>query len=219
MGRTKNGKRAVLFDLDGTVINSKEGIFNSLRYTFSRIGIGEQDEAVMQKFIGPSIGGMMMELYGLSLSEAEEAVKIYRQYYAEKGIYECTPYENIGELFRELQKNDILVAIATKKPEMFTLRIMDWLGFSANTNCICGASKDDHGNSKASIIERAVSELGVEKVDAVMVGDTLYDTVGAREAGVDFIGVLYGFGDKKSMEKEGGQKFAATVAELKEMLI
>lgn len=209
----------VLFDLDGTVIDSKEGIFNSLRYAFDRIGMETPGEEVLTEFIGPSIGATFMRLFGFSQEQADESVRIYREYYSVTGLLECTAYAGIAELLDALRAQGKHTALATKKPEMFAREILEHLDLARRFDVIRGALPEDSSEYKGYVVEAALRELGVtDKGQAVLIGDTWYDCVGASQAGIDCIGVEYGFGDLDRMREYGAVGFAADMNELARML-
>lgn len=211
-------KKAILFDLDGTIIDSAEGIFNALYYMFNRVGVKVDDNNELYKFMGPSIGSMLKTGYGFNDKDADDAVDIYREYYSTQGLLECKPYEGILELLKTLKYQGKKVALATKKPEVYAKKIIDNLGFNKYFDAVCGASLDDSHNSKEHIINTAVDLCGVTKEQAVMIGDTKYDAIGAKNADVDCIGVLYGVGDEDSLLNNGAKKTVTDVNELSKYL-
>lgn len=209
----------ILFDLDGTVIDSQEGIFNSLHYAFSKLGMDTPGEDILSQFIGPSIGATFIRLFGFSKEQADEGVRIYREYYRAKGLLECSAYPGIAELLDALHAQGKHTALATKKPGMFAIEILKALDLYHRFDTIQGASPEDSSEHKGYVVETALRELGVEdKSKAVLIGDTWYDCVGAAQAGIDCIGVLYGFGDPKKMEEHGAAAFAATMEDLAHLL-
>lgn len=181
----------VMFDLDGTVIDSKQGIFNGLYYAFERYKITPPDETFMAQFIGPSIAASFINLMGFTPEKAEEATACYREYYSTKGIFECSLYDGIVGLCASLQARGVEVALATKKPEPYAVNILNNLNISRYFDSICGSDPTEIHDSKAHIIARAA---GNNKDSALMVGDSRYDIIGSNEAGIDSVGVKYGFG-------------------------
>lgn len=207
-------KKAILFDLDGTVINSKEGIFNSIDYTLNKLGMGKASDDIKQKFIGPAIGYSFKTLYGFSEEEAENAVNIYREYYGETGIFEMEAYKGLERVLAKLKSQGKKLAIATKKPEMYAKRIITYLGFDKYFDLVCGAMSEEADNSKSHIIKRAYTGLGAKAEKALMIGDTKFDILGAKEAGVMSFGVGYGFGTKEELYAHGADFYAETTDEL-----
>lgn len=211
-------KNAILFDLDGTVINSKEGIFNSIDYTLEKLGMEKADYETKAKFIGPAIGYSFKTLYGFSEEQAENAVNIYREYYGETGIFEMEPYEGLEKLLKKLKAQGKKIAIATKKPEMYAKRIITYLDFDKYFDLVCGAKSEEADNSKSHIIKRAFEGLNARKDEALMIGDTKFDIIGAKGAGVISLGVGYGFGTKEELIENGAEYYAETMDELYDML-
>lgn len=212
-------KKAVLFDLDGTIIDSELGIFNALSYMFERIGMTSVEKSDFRVFIGPSIGATLRQRYGFTLEEAENAVAIYREYYSTRGYLECTPYAGIESLLASLKDKGSQIALATKKPELFSRMIISKLGFEKYFDAICGSALDDHNDSKAHIIKNALKALSLPAKSCVMVGDTKYDAIAAREVGVDCIGVLYGFGNRLELEENAACAIVSTTSELSKLLL
>ena len=212
-------RNCVLLDLDGTVIDSQEGIFHALAYMYDASGMEKPPVAEMRRFIGPAIGTMLRELYSFSPERIDEMVRLYREYYGEKGLLECRLYPGIGHLVRRLRGQGKQVAIATKKPEPFSKRILANLGPLPDLNGVFGADPADKSDHKDGIIRTALQTLGVsDPQGAVLVGDTRFDCIGARLAGIDCLGVAYGFGSGEELRENGAIGVAETVAEL-EMLL
>lgn len=188
-------KNVVLFDLDGTVINSKEGIFNSIYYVFEKLSIKENDITKLNKFIGPSIASSFKTLYNMTEEQAVYAVNIYREYYKEKGVYECHAYDGLEDLLIKLKKQNKKIGIATKKPEPYAVLALEKLNLVKYFDLICGSSFDETNDDKSHIISRCANQLSNGNLSSVVhIGDTHYDIIGAKKANVDSIGVLYGFG-------------------------
>ncbi len=208
-----------LFDLDGTVIDSKDGIFGGIRYTMERLKMGEMPESIMRQFIGPSIGASFRRHYQFTLEQAEQAVSIYREYYGVQGLLECRLYDGIRELALRLKAQGKKVALATKKPEMYAKKIMDNLHMTEIFDGIHGSDPDDHIEDKGYVLLRAIEKQGItDKSQVLMVGDTKYDCIGAEIAGVDCLGVLYGYGNEADLLEHGAAGIAHTMAELTELL-
>lgn len=211
-------KKAVLFDLDGTVIDSQDGIFNALEYMFNKLGFRCGDRSEYHCFIGPSIGATLRIKYGFTEEAAENAVSVYREYYGTRGYLECAAYDGIEKILRELKSSGKLVALATKKPEIFSVKIIEELKLGKYFDAVCGSELTDHHDSKAHILENAAAALKLPYEECVMVGDTKYDAIAAREIGMDCIGVLYGFGDREQLVANGAEYIAEDTEELFRML-
>lgn len=214
-----SNKSVILFDLDGTVINSKEGIFNSIYYVFEKLSMKEDDTAKLNKFIGPSIASSFKNLYNMAEEEAVHAVNIYREYYKNKGVFECHAYDGLEDLLIKLKKQNKKIGIATKKPEPYAILALEKINLAKYFDLICGSSFDETNDDKSHIISRCANELSDGNLTSVIhIGDTHYDIIGAKKANVDCIGVLYGFGKENELINKGANAIAKDMEELKKML-
>lgn len=212
-------KQVVLFDLDGTVIDSSEGIFNSIDYVFKELSIDVQERSILQKFIGPSLASSFRKFCGMNDEQANHAVKIYREYYKTKGILECSVYDGLENLLKLLKQQDKKIGLATKKPEPYAIEIMKTKNLLPYFDCICGSSLAETDDDKSHIILRCAQKLSNENLDSVVhIGDTYYDVIGAKHANVECIGVLYGFGTEQELLDEGADAIATDMNELTEIL-
>lgn len=192
------------FDLDGTIIDSSVGITNSVMYALKRFGIEETDRTSLYKFIGPPLTESFERFYGFDEEKAVEAVRVYREYYADKGIFEIEVYDGIAETVKALKKAGKKVVVATSKPEVFARRIMEHIGLAEYFDYIAGMGLDGARNTKAEVIEYAIEECQLlDKEKILMIGDREHDVIGAKKIGVDCVGVLYGFGSREEFEEVG----------------
>lgn len=210
--------KCILFDLDGTVIDSCPGVFGGIRYALERMGDPCPDEEVLYTFIGPSVGPRFRALFGYDDGQTDRAVTLFREYYGAQGWQECTLYPGLRELFAELCAAGYRLALATKKPQEFTERIVSNLGLTPYFQVVCGAAAEDTHDSKAYILETALKKLNCTPEDTVMVGDTRYDAEAAIEVGMPCIGVLYGFADPDALRAAGMAELAKTTEELGKIL-
>lgn len=204
-------KNIVLFDLDGTLTDSSEGILNSVRYMLEKKGLEIPDEATLHSFIGPPLTDTLMQLYGVSESEAQAAVEIYREYYGEEGIKQLSVYSGIEELLAELS-TDYCLAVATSKPEVFAEQVIENTGLAKYFTGVFGADLAGERSKKADVIAHALNQL--DKAPTVMIGDRKFDILGAKANHLQSIGVLYGFGDRQELAEAGADKIVENVAEL-----
>lgn len=203
----------VLFDLDGTLTNPGLGITNSVAYALKKYGIDVKDRTELYKFIGPPLLNSFQDYYGFSEEQAVQAVEYYREYYQKTGIYENYVYEGIPELLKELKAEGITLLVATSKPEPFARLIMEHYHLADYFTYIAGATMDNKTRvKKADVIRYAMQNCEAEdKKKLVMVGDRKHDILGAKEVGMDFIGVLFGYGDREELEQAGATYIAETV--------
>ena len=172
-------KKAVFFDLDGTLTDPGEGITNSAAYAIRRFGLDVATREELYSFIGPPLDRSFMDFCGFDQENAVLAVKYYREYYAAHGIFENTLFDGVSELLCALKENGKTVVLATSKPEHYARIILEHFGIDKYFDFICGGSMDEKRNKKEEIIEYALDTSGIAPEDAVMVGDRLYDIEGA----------------------------------------
>lgn len=212
----------ILFDLDGTITESDPGIMNSVAYALEKMGYEEKDREKLKRFIGPPLTDSMMKYYGMSEEDAAKAVRYYREYYTEKGIFENSVYDGFDESIKRLKEQGLILAVATSKPEPFARRIAEHFGFTGDYACVCGATMDEARIRKADVIRYALNTLEIteeEKHQVLMVGDREHDVLGAKENGLSCMGVLYGYGDRKELEEAGADYIAKTTAEVAEIIL
>lgn len=189
----------VLFDFDGTVTDTGEGILKSLQYSFKAMGHEVPDLNDLKKFIGPPIHYSYTTFYGISEDEVGDYIKKYRERYREKGIYECYVYDGIRDTIEALRSNGIKIGIASSKPVSLIYDVANYLGITELFDEITGVTVDDSNHSgKAFLVEGCMEKLGAEdKSRVLMVGDRKFDIDGAAGAGVDSCGVLFGYGSEE----------------------
>lgn len=205
------------FDLDGTITDSSAGITNSVMYALKKFGIEEGDRTKLYKFIGPPLIVSFRDYYGFSEEDVLRAIQYYREYYQDKGIFENRVYDGFEEMLKELKSAGKRLAVATSKPEPYARRIIEHFGLSPYFDYVAGMELDGGRGTKAEVIQYALKALGIEdKSGVLMVGDREHDVIGAKEAGIDCLGVLYGFGSREELERAGADYIAETVGEISE---
>ncbi len=194
----------VLFDLDGTIIDSGLGITNSVTYALKKYGIEVADRTELYKFIGPPLYKSFMNFYGFSEEEAHKGVDYYREYYNEQGVYQNDVYEGIEEVLQELYKRGKKIILATSKPEYFAKKILEHIGFAKYFTFIAGSEMSHTRVDKIEVMEYAFENCGITDYSkAIMIGDREYDIVGANHFKMDSIGVLFGYGNREELENAG----------------
>lgn len=210
---------AVLFDLDGTLSESAPGIRYSLEETLKKIGAEIPDLNDYSVYIGPPLLNTLINLCSMSREEADSATEVYREIYSTVGKYKNKLYPGIEELLAVLKESGAKIAVATSKYEPFAEDVVKIIGAYGYFDRICGSNLDGSRKDKKDIVEYARKELGLaENAKMVLVGDTFYDTKGAVSAGIDFIGVNYGYGDKNLMIEAGAKNFADTPMDILKFL-
>ncbi|MEG3269537.1 HAD family hydrolase [Streptococcus suis] len=211
--------QTILFDLDGTLTDSGQGILNSVAYALEKMGIEEPDTANLNRFIGPPLYESFSRFYQLSPEDTQSAVDAFRVYFKEKGMFENQLYPGIISLLEELRTAGKTLVIATSKPEIFAKQILEHFGIAHYFDVIAGASLDSSRISKADVIGYAINQLEAFPKHAVMIGDREHDIEGARRHQLPAIGVLYGYGNKQEFEKVGATMIVETVQDLKKVLL
>ena len=209
----------ILFDLDGTLTNPEIGITSSVMYALEKFNIKVEDRKELYPFIGPPLTYSFQTYYGLSEADSELAVKYYRERFSVKGLYENEVYDGVEKMLQELKKSGKTLIIATSKPEEFTLKILAHFDLLKYFDFVAGATMDGRRGEKADVIRYALEISGVEeKSQAIMIGDRKYDILGAKENGIDSMGVLFGFGDYEELTNAGANYIAKTVADIIEYI-
>lgn len=205
----------VFFDLDGTLTDPGEGITNSVAFALKKFNISVEDKTELYKFIGPPLVDSFMKYYGFSKRDALLAVDYYREYFAEKGIFENKVYDNIPKLLSKIKNSGRKIALATSKPENFAKQILAHFGLDGYFDFIGGATMDESRSKKADVINYVINELNIKDLSGVvMVGDRLHDIYGAKQNGINSIGVLFGYGDLNELETAGATHIAETVDDI-----
>lgn len=205
-------KKTVLFDLDGTLTDSGEGIINCATLALRHFGLPIPAYADMRTFVGPPLRDSFIR-FGVPADQADEAIRVYRSRYIPTGMFENTPYPGIRELLEALRAEGYTLYVATSKPEEMSVTILEKFDLAKYFHRICGASIDSSRSTKDAVIAYLLESSGA-KEDMVMVGDTKYDILGAKAHGIPAIGVGWGYGKVKEMEEAGAVGIAQTMDEL-----
>nr|MDD5838222.1 HAD-IA family hydrolase [Eubacteriales bacterium] len=195
--------KAVVFDFDGTLCDTGVGVKKSAKYALDAFGIKAPEWEELDFFIGPPLLVTFQERFNQSVTDAEKLVKKYRERYTNIGLYESEFYNGIPQLIKDLKSQGFKLGIASSKPINYVEELLIKADLQTYFDYISAVSFNADCESKQSILERCLNELGVEPNDAIMVGDRFYDMDGARGAGVDSVGVLWGFGSKFELIESG----------------
>ncbi|BAL01231.1 putative phosphatase [Oscillibacter valericigenes Sjm18-20] len=211
----------ILFDLDGTLTDSKEGILNCLRYAFKKLGKPIPDEATLIKFIGPPLQDTFMELGGLTKEQALAGIEAFRERYEPIGKFENAAAPGLPELCIRLKQAGYRLALSSSKPENLCLDICERFGYTPSLSAIAGSPPyGDH--TKADVIRDTLCRLGLsgsDKSAILMVGDRKYDVLGAKECGIDCVGVeFFGYAAPGELEEAGAVAVVRTAAELEQYI-
>ena len=205
-------KKTILFDLDGTLTDSGEGIINCATLALRHFGLPIPSYTDMRTCVGPPLRESFLR-GGVPADQADEAIRVYRSRYIPTGMFENTPYPGIRELLEALRAEGYTLYVATSKPEEMSVTILEKFDLAKYFCRICGASIDSSRSTKDAVIAYLLESSGA-KEDMVMVGDTKYDILGATAHGIPAIGVGWGYGKVEEMEEAGAAGIAETMDEL-----
>ena len=209
-------QKRIIFDLDGTLTDSGEGILNSVEMTLRHFSLPIPDRQALRVFVGPPLRDMFIE-YGVPEGRVEEAIDVYRSRYNTIGKFENCPYPGIPEMLEKLQKLGYSLVVATSKPETTAVEIMNKFQLSQYFDEIFGAAADGSRDEKSKIIAYLLSKLD-DNSNTWMVGDTAFDVIGATAHDIPTIGVSWGYGNVESMVDAGAVAIVDTAEELFEKL-
>ncbi len=210
----------VLFDLDGTLTDPAEGITNSVAYALERYGINVSDKTELNCFIGPPLSESFEKYYGFSKEESINAVSIYREYFKDRGIFENKLYSDINEMLKALVAEDKKIILATSKPEIFAIRILDHFNIGNYFTAVSGSLLNGERVDKHDVIEHALKIANInDRSECVMVGDRLHDMIGGNKSSLLTIGVEYGYGSRDELISSGADYTVKTVYELSKLLL
>lgn len=202
-------KRYILFDLDGTLTDSQQGIFNAVEYALRHYGITVEDKNFLRPFLGPPLSDSMMKYCGFDRQRAEEAVELFREYYHAGGMFENQVYPGVEQLLSRLRARDCRLYVATSKPEATAREILAHFGLDSYFSFIGGATMDDSRVKKGDVIRYVLETCKIRDLEqALMVGDRKHDILGAKENGLESVGVLYGYGSREELVKAGADVLA-----------
>lgn len=199
----------VLFDLDGTLTDSAEGITKSIQHAIAKKGLKATREELLP-FVGPPLKESFIKYF--PQIDPDEAIRDYREYYAVKGIFENAVYPGVMEALEKLKEKGIPMILTTSKPEPYAIQICDHFGFTPYLDGIYGALMDSSRVKKEDIIEYALEQY--PNSHPVMVGDRKFDIEGAHQHHIPAVGVLYGFGDRQELEEAGADALIEDLREL-----
>lgn len=209
----------IIFDLDGTLIDTGIGIMKAVEYALDKFNIPVGDYSTLRKFIGPPLKASFMKYYNFTEEDAEKAILYYREYYKDKGLYENKIYDGMDELLSKIKESGRKLVVATSKPEVFAKIILDQNNISKYFHIIGGATLDGSRINKDDVIRYALDNLGShDKTTALMIGDTEFDIYGAKKVGIDSLGITYGYGQEEEIKKAGATYIKSSVKEIEDII-
>ena len=210
----------ILFDLDGTLTDSSEGITKSVQYALDKMGIHEPDLKPLERFIGPPLYDEFRRSYDFDDAEAKQAIDFYRERFGVVGWKENLLYDGIPELLKALTEAGKTLSTASSKPAFFVDKIVKYFNIEQYFTVVSGATLDGSIGTKTQVVQQALERLNVQdRSQAVLIGDRLHDAEGARACGIDCIGVTFGFGSREELESAGANHVVDRVDELLPLLV
>lgn len=212
--------RYILFDLDGMLLDTSEGVYECVKYSLGSFGIEVTDDESLKPYMGPPLKYSFCRFHGLTPEQSEQALKLYREKYNSGGMYRCRMFDGVPELLAELKKRGHILGLATSKPERNAVLLMKHFGLDKYLDEITGASLDDSRSDKLSVVIEALRRFGnPDKRDVLLVGDRRYDTVGAHGAGISSFGVYMGCAEPGEHEEAGADYITVGIDGLSKALL
>ena len=216
----KLNKQFIMFDLDGTLTDPKEGITKSIQYSLKHFDIEVANLNDLVRFIGGSLWEIYPKNFNLSEDDTKIAVEKYREYFSDYGIFENLLYDGIPDLLANLKSNGKKIILATAKPSVFAEKILRHFNIYQYFDFISGSELDGRRSEKYESISYAIENCGIASPElAVMIGDRNLDAIGAKKANVTSIGVLYGYGSYEELSNAGVDFMVSSVNELNDLLV
>ena len=209
----------ILFDLDGTITDPKEGITKSVQYSLRKFGIETENPDDLEKFIGPPLKQSFIDFFSFSEEQSFKAIEYYREYFKTDGIFENRMYEDIPELLDKLRSANLTLAVATSKPTVFAEKIINHFNLSGYFKIVTGSNMDNTGTDKKDVIAHVISELQCNPLNTIMIGDRMHDIIGAKKNNIDSIGVLYGYGTAEELTEAAPEYIVESVRDIANVVL
>lgn len=214
----------IIFDLDGTLIKSEEGLFDSITYALEKSGVDPGDRKDMKRMIGPVLWESFQKFYNMSAEEADRANAYFTEFYDREGIYNASVYEGVVQMLESLRNAGRILLVVTAKPRDMAERVLNHTGIDQYFQAVIGPARGNKKTDKGSLLKEALSFLAktgtdrFQKEHTVMVGDRMFDIQGAAETGLRSIGVLYGYGDRQELIHAGATYLADTPTDVVKLI-
>lgn len=209
----------IMFDLDGTLTDSKIGLVNAVEYAVRKMGLEPLPSAVVEKFLGPPLFGSFERHCGMDKETARIAVSYFREYYADKGIFENEPYGGVEELLMALKASGYRLFVATSKPTVSALKVCAHFDIDRYFIEILGSEMDGSIIEKRDIIGILMARHGLARSHTLMIGDRENDIAGGRSNGLDTVAVGYGYGSDEELVHAKASYYVKTMSDLKNLLL
>ncbi len=209
----------ILFDLDGTLLNTYKGVSNGVKHTLNFYGLPIPEEKELRKYLGPPLRDSFTRFAGFSEEKINEAIAKFREYYFDKGVYEYEFFEELKPTFAKLREMGCKLAVATSKLEKGAFTILEHAGLTNEFDFICGSTQDESRSTKDQVVAHVLEHFGItDKSEVLMVGDRDNDIVGAHKNGIKCCGFLSGFGSLEEMQEYGADYVIRFISEIFEIL-
>lgn len=208
----------IAFDLDGTLTDPEAGLTAGFAYALSKMGVDYGERQSLKRFIGPPLKSEFRLAYGMSDAEAEECVRLFREYFQVYGWWDNRLYEGIPEMLAALKARGKTLLLATSKPELFAAKILRLFDIMKYFDFVGGATLDHTRVEKSDVLSYALDSVNADRAVSILVGDRVYDAEGARLCGIDSLGVTYGHGSESEIRESGFSFIAKTVGDITEIL-
>ena len=212
----------IFFDLDGTLTDPQEGITKCIHYALEAFDMAPQSLEELKKHIGPPLFSTFHDYYQMNEEDTKKAIEKYRERFSVVGLFENKVFSGIIPMLSKLKEHGKKLGVATSKPEVYTLRILEKFQLSPYFDVICGSTLDGSRDAKADVIEETLRRFKLTQKDlehVIMVGDRKQDVIGAKKCGIRSIGVRFGFAEKGELEEAGADYIVNTIEELEDLIL
>lgn len=209
----------ILFDLDGTLLNTYKGVSNGVKYTMNYYGLPVPEEKEMRKYLGPPLRDSFSRFAGIPHEKLDEAIAKFREYYFDKGTLEYEFFEDLKPSFTRLREMGCKLAVATSKLEKGAFIILEDAGLLEEFDFVCGSTQDESRSTKDQVVAHVLEHFGVtDKSEVLLVGDRDNDIVGAHKNGIKCCGFLSGFGSREEMQEYGADYVIEYISDIFDIL-
>ncbi|MBQ9414174.1 MAG: HAD hydrolase-like protein [Clostridia bacterium] len=211
-------KTTICFDLDGTVLDSKPGVFHSVTIALDELSFPRPSDKELMAFLGPPLQDGFANVCHVPPDRVADAIRSYRAYYSTEGMFEASIFEGIPELLQQLRKVGKQTVVTTSKPQVFARRILERFGVAPLFDGIYGSELDNTRSRKSEVLRYAMQQMSFSVEDAVLIGDRVFDVQGAKEVGMDIVGILYGYGTREELQVAGADCIVEDMPALYDLL-
>lgn len=206
--------KTILFDLDGTLTDPYMGITNGIMYALDKMGMDIPPREELKSFIGPPLIDEFQRKYSMTLADAERSAAFYREYYTDKGLFENRVLDGAEEILKAVRDSGRRVYLATSKPDVMAVRILEHFGLLEYFDFVGAARLDGSIRTKTQVLQNILNETGCTAEECILVGDRMHDILGAHEVGMKCIAVMVGYGSREEFSQYGADFVAETLAEV-----